>query len=471
MINQELFDWQKRALRAIEIHKSLYFNCEVGTGKTFAAVKCVEKLMAEKEIKRVLIVTLSGVIPGWMDEFSKTQIDQSKIKILTGSGDNRLKLIHQGEILITNHESLNMSHVVKGLMRFGADLLIIDEAHKEKTHNSKRTKAAIKLADQIERKILMSGTRVLNSLMDTWSQYRILDGGERLGARFSSFRDKFFFDLNAHWSNRPNYFPKYVPRPESYEAISDLIKDITITVKQEEFLKLPPLISKKYFVELTKDQRRIYSEMQNDLVAFLSSNSGDPIIAQQAIVKAAKLQQITSGFIKDANNNTHAVGFPQKLIALEEILKEHSKDHKIIVWARFKFDFLQIRHLCQKLNIGAVEYHGEVKQELRETAVKAFQTNNQTRILIANPQSAGTGLNLQVSDMSVFYSRGFNLEHELQAIGRNRRSGSEIHERIIKFDIVAKDTLDELIIQALVDKKKIDEELIKFSLRNIVKAS
>jgi SNF2 family DNA or RNA helicase len=112
------------------------------------------------------------------------------------------------------------------------------------------------------------------------------------------------------------------------------------------------------------------------------------------------------------------------------------------------------------MKIEYVELTGDTREEDRGRNVDTFQNSPTCRVLLGNPQSGGIGVNLTASDISIYYSRNFSLEAELQSQARNHRGGSEIHKKITRIDLVTPGTIDELVMQSLEAKEEIGEKLI-----------
>src|SRR6202041_1640309 len=107
-----------------------------------------------------------------------------------------------------------------------------------------------------------------------------------------------------------------------------------------------------------------------------------------------------------------------------------------------------------KMGIEFVEVHGGISAAQKQKNIEAFQTDPNVQIYLGHPGSGGIGVNLTISDTSIFYSRTFSLEHYLQARARNHRGGSKEagHEKITHYDLVCEDTIDELAVQKLANK-------------------
>jgi SNF2 family DNA or RNA helicase len=131
------------------------------------------------------------------------------------------------------------------------------------------------------------------------------------------------------------------------------------------------------------------------------------------------------------------------------------------VWAVFKENYAAIRQVCNDLELQFVEVHGDVSAKAKQDAVKRFDSDPACRVLVGHPGSGGIGVNLVAASYSIFYSRGFSLEFDLQAEARNFRGGSERHETIVRIDLVAPGTIDEQVMQALAAKQAVGETLVR----------
>ena len=80
--------------------------------------------------------------------------------------------------------------------------------------------------------------------------------------------------------------------------------------------------------------------------------------------------------------------------------------------------------------------------------------------MIANQGAGGIGINMTEASYSIFFSRNFSLEHDLQAEARNYRGGSEMHQKVTRIDLVSPGTIDELISEALANKQNMAEKIL-----------
>ncbi len=468
MIDFKLWDHQKEALEKAKDKEcyALLFDC--GTGKTLCSIQIVRhKFKVHKQILPTLILAPVIVLENWREEWQKfSNVPDERVLILNGPVKKRIKLLNEGLerlgnqlIVITNYEGIVSSDAFFNdiYTNLVPDVLIVDESQRIKSHSSKRTKLVIKLADQTKYKYLLTGTPILNSLLDIYSQFRVLDNGESFGSNFYSFRARYFYDKNIGMPNHV-HFPNWVVRPEAYEEVKEKIYKKAMRVKKEDCLTLPPLVKQKIYVELSPKQNKLYEEMLNN---FVTSLDDKVVSADMALTKTLRMLQIVTGFIKDDDNNLTSFETPRKK-AIKELLSDICEHSKVLVWCCFKENYAQIRDICTALKIKFVEAHGEISSNAKYEAINSFNTNPDYKVLIGHPGSLGVGVNLVSASYSIYYSRTYNLEHDIQSEARNYRGGSEIHQKITRIDIVAKDTIDEIIMDSLANKFGEAEKILSF---------
>lgn len=458
---------------------------EAGTGKTGTLINILrQKFNDKKRVLRTLIFCPPIVIKNWKDEWHKhSKIEQDKVVLLTGPGKDRLKKFKEygykdgkpcGRIFVTNYEALLMSDLFDAFMAWAPEALVADESHKLKDGQAKRTKLACKLAlptihpktKEILRpaplhKYILSGSPVLNSPMDLFSQFLFLDGGRTFGTNFFAFRATYFHDKNAGMP-KARYFPDWQIMPGALERMNQQIQAITMTAKKSECLDLPPFTQKTISVGMTPAQGRMYQQMKDEFITFIEQQGKDPspIAATLAITKALRLMQITSGFVKTVEGEEISLKDTPKLEALKELLEQYTPHSKVLIWAVWKENYAQIRKLCDSLGLEYVEVTGETPEKQRYTRVDHFNNDPKCRVFIGHPGSGGIGINLVSSDISIFYSRTFSLEHSIQAEARNYRGGSEQHKSVTRIDLVCEGTIDDLVTAKLAQKIEVSGKIL-----------
>jgi SNF2 family DNA or RNA helicase len=450
---------------------ALFF--EMGTGKTGTAINILRtKFNTQKRVYRTLVFCPPIVVSNWKDEWAKhSTIDPDKIVLLQGTQKKRvttfLRMAYSGDtpvgtIFVTNYESLLMADLYPLFKDWRPECVIADEAHRIKSPTSKRSKALARLVNQQKPRpecLILTGSPILNSPMDIFQQFLVLDGGKTFGDNFFVFRARYFRDRNAGMPSQ-KHFPDWQIIPGAYEEIAAKIAAKSMRVMKADCLDLPPLVRKEIKVAMAPKQRELYEAMKKDLIAVIDASTGQASMATLAITKALRLQQIASGYIKTTEGEEIAMEDNPKAEALAELL-EDLRGKKVIVWAVWKQNYEQIKQVCDKLKLRYTEVHGGVgSSEKNQANAKAFNTDPSIDVLIGHPGSGGIGINLVAAPYAIFYSRSFSLDHDQQAEARNHRGGSEIHDKVTRIDLVTENSIDELVLKKLADKVQIGEKLL-----------
>lgn len=446
---------QLEAINRAKNRKYFALFMDMGVGKSLTAINILRHwCFQEKKVLNTLILCPLIVIDQWEAEIKVNSRAAGYVVKLTGTGKAREKKLKEsladggGKIYITNYETLLMKNVFGMFLKTGINVLICDESHKLKSYNAKRTKKCTELADHAKYRLILTGTPILNTPMDIFSQYRILDNGAAFGNNFFQFRARYFYDANAMMP-RHKYFPNWKPMQGLEENFNRIIHDTGMQVKKAECLDLPPLVKLEMPVGLNPEQFKAYKEMSEEFITYIDSSVA---IASIALVKCLRLQQIISGHITletGVRNKVHRFENVPRLKALGELLETITVENKVIVWAAFKENYIQIKALCEKLGVKSVEIHGGLTAKQKTESIEGFRNDPTVKVCIANQKAGGVGLNLIEASYSIYYSRTYSLEDDLQSEARNYRGGSEIHSKVTRIDLVTPGSIDQVILTAL----------------------
>lgn len=477
-----LWQHQVEAIRRAQNIDNFALLMDMGTGKTRTAIEILRrKYQQEGRLMRTIIFAPIIVTQNWKDEFLKfSKIPADSIVVLNKSGAKRESEfvravgdnLDRARIVVTNYESLEMERLFSLLVGWKPEILVADESQRIKNPQGKRARALVVLADQAKYRYILSGTPILNNPMDIFMQFRVLDQGNTFGKNFYAFRSIYFQDKNASFAGRHNYFPKWEPRPDTASKFQNMIQQSSIRVMKQECMDLPPMVKKTIEVELSAEQKKMYKQMYNEYIAFCDSicKEGKPatVTAQLAITKSLRLQQIVTGFVPvEQTGDIYDIKEVPRLKALKELLEEICIDgnHKVIVWASFKENYKQIAQVCSALGIKYRELHGGMTRTEVNEGIDEYRKDPSIKVMIANQRAGGVGVNLVEANYSIYYSKTFSLEDDLQSEARNYRGGSEIHDKITRIDLVAKGTIDELINEALTNKLNVSESILNWKER------
>lgn len=463
-MNYKIEPWahQKAAIEdaASKRHYALFF--EPGTGKTMTAINIVRaKSIKAKRLLKTLVFCPNVVCNNWKEEVLKNSMLYDKqVLVSTDSCKKRAKQVQEGNFVffITPYSSLLSEDFLAAVEAHDFSCLVFDESHYLKNFQSKRHKAAFKLSTlpSFKHKYLLTGTPVLKTdLTELQPQMKILEPSV-LGGNFYQFRAIYMKPTSIAFVSNGRAVYDWEPQPGAHDRIYEKIKPYCMSVKRDEVLDLPDLIQQTIKVPLSNEQKFLYNSMENDCIAELES--GEYATASIAMTKILRLQQITTGFVKNELEEEFELGTNPKLKALEELL-ETLRGHKVLVWAVFKNNFKQIQKMLDKNKIGYVVCNGDTKN--KDEAMKTFKEDKDCMVYLGHPGAGGIGVNLVEAKYSIWFSRNFSLEQDLQASARNYRSGSEIHNKITRYDLVSEDSVDGEIVTSLLEKKDFSDSVLE----------
>ena len=330
-------------------------------------------------------------------------------------------------------------------------MMILDESPRIKNPTAKVTKAAIKLGRKAVSRRILTGTPITNGPFDAYSQVDFLDGGfwpSRHFGTYTAFKNHYGI-YNVEYLSEGRRYNALVGY-KNVDSLYDILKPISDRKTKETVLDLPPKIYTKRYVEMTKEQTKLYNMIKEDAIAFL--DNGEMITAQIVIVQMLRLQQIANGFVvteMDQKIKDIDGGNP-RIDTLIETLEECAPQQTII-WARFKHDIDLIAKRFDEEGITYVTYDGRTSDGDRAQAIDDFRSGK-ARVFLANPAAAGEGLTLTEATVVIYYSHTFKLAERLQSEDRAHRIGQE--KPVLYIDFVCSGTMDDKIVSAL--RKKLN---------------
>ena len=377
------------------------------------------------------------------------------------------------KILLFNVEG-SFSPKLLALMRelfsvIGREYLMgIDESTTIKTHTAKRSKAIVKYSRAAKYRRILTGTPITNGPLEVFGQAMALAPPEKiLGHKsFYSFRNYF---ANVEKKTFGNRSFQVVTGYKNTDELTDLLSTFSSIIKKEDALDLPEKIYSQVVVEMTKSQTEMYNRLRQEAIIELEEQ-GDVIEVTNILTMLVKLHQIVCGQLKyedDNGNQQYASIENNRIQTLLDLLDLETG--KVVIWANYKQSLRDITDAISGKygKKSVIQYHGGIGPKEKEVAAKRFQDpSDPSRFFVANPQSAGMGLTLTQSDLSIYYSNDYSLESRIQSEDRIHRIGQTNHARYV--DLVSPDTVDEKIIKALTSKKNLVDRVVISNWRSII---
>ncbi len=446
---------QKHAIDKIANHKACGMFMDVGTGKSWTAIAILGKRYCEAKSDYVLLVAKNGVHSQWVEEqipehmspsvpwkawiYKKGKRAEKELDAMMTSTGMKIFAINIDAIATDAGEKYIMQFLKAAK---GTATMIIDESQDIKNISANRTKAAIKYGNLCAYRMIMTGTPIAKNVVDLYSQFKFLDE-KILGHRYlTTFK-------NHYCVFEQSDFGPVVIGHKNIEELYNRIDPYIFRITSEEALDLPPKVYINRKFDLSDRQISVMNELRQNF--FTESEKDKFTSVSNAAGLLTKLQQISCGYMPLDEGGF--VDFPNpRLEALKDILEQRSG--KAIIWCRFNKD---IEIVCKELGNRAVHYYGKTTSNDREVNKKLFlDPKSSIDYLVASPEAAGTGLNLQgICQTNVYYSNSFNSLARWQSEGRTWRDGT--YGTVMYFDLIAKKSPDSKILANLKSKKSISD--------------
>lgn len=441
--------YQKKGVEFLIQQATAALFWDPGLGKSVTAETMVSMLVKKGINQRALVVApLRVCYQVWPAEARKwDHLNHLRIEVLHGPRkDEALRGVGKHDISVINPEGLDwlVRTVAKMKIPWPWDILIVDESTRFKKHDTQRHKTIKAILNCFRRRYILTGTPAPNGLIDLWGQVYILDGGGALGQYVSHYRAKYFDNSDKQgWG--------WKPRPGAEEAIYKKLKPFVLRMAAEDYLELPELIENIVEVELPPAAMKQYRQMETALLAVLEDKT---ITAANASVAWGKCRQIANGglFHEGGEEWTHI--HEAKVDALEGILEELSGKPALVAYEyRHDLDRLRKRFGADTPYVGG----GVTAKRFRE--IENAWNRGDIPLLLAQPQSVAHGLNLQGTGAAVIdFGLTPDLEVDEQFVRRVWRQGQK--ERVVRHRLVAKGTVDAVIIKMLRKKDKTQRALL-----------
>ena len=453
-------------------HKENFaYFMEMGTGKTKVLIDNLAMLYDKGKVDGALIVAPKGVIKTWYEQELPTHLPDhiENVTVLwqpniTKGQEEKLNSLFEIEtalhILIMNVEALSTEKGVKFASKFLNShkvLMAIDESTTIKTPAAKRTKNIIDLGIHAKYRRIMTGSPITKNPLDLYTQCYFLDPYLLDHASYYSFRNRYAIMKTMHVRGRSI---QVVSKFQNLSELSEVVKTFSDRVLKEDCLDLPPKNFTKRHIVLTHDQRKIYDQMKKAAMAVLN---GKVTTTMTVLTQLMRLHQITCGHFTADDGTTQLID-NNRIKELMSILEE--TEGKVIIWANYQRDVNQIiKNIVEKYGEESiVDYYGLTPQEDRQDNIRKFQNGPECRFLIGTPQTGGYGITLTKASTVVYYSNGYDLEKRLQSEDRAHRIGQK--KNVTYIDLIAEDTVDEKIVEALRKKINIASEVLGEELKD-----
>ena len=469
------YAYMKRAVKFLLQHAAAGLFLEPGLSKTAITLAAIKILKKEKLLNRVLVIApLRVCYLVWPAEAALWEdFNELRVSVLHGK-DKEDNFKEDADIYVINPEGLPWLVAAGRLQKLRCDTLVIDESSKFKHTRTQRFRLLKEHLGKFRRRWILTGSPNPNGYLDLFGQIFLLDLGKSLGAYITHYRMKYF---------TPTGYGGYTWRLNSGadKLIQQAIKPLVLRLDAKDYLDLPEVIENVIRVELPEKARKIYDDLEAELLATLEG--GHVVTAVSAGAMTNKISQVANGGLyyeetfcdhkcDGARVGTctcfaegrckapgrRAVGelHNAKTEALVDLVDE-LQGAPLLVAYEFQHDLKRIRAALGK-DLPAIGGGVNMKDT---TAIVASWNRGELPVLAAHPAAMGHGLNMQGGGCQHVCWYGITWDYELydQFNRRINRQGNK-HAAIYVHHLVARETVDEAKMRALKVKKRTQNDLL-----------
>ncbi len=428
---------------------------DMGLGKTVITLTAIADLEYNRlQVSRALVIAPKKVAEAtWQREAGKwDHLRHLRFSTVLGSEAKRVRALNTpADVWVINRENVPwLVEYCRNAWPF--DMVVIDESSSFKNHKAKRFKALTWVRKYIRRMVELTGTPAPNGLLDLWAQIYLLDEGQRLGKRVTQFRERYF---DPDQRTRDVVY-SYKPKDGADSAIRQLIGDICVSMKAEDYIILPDCTYDDIPVMLDTKAKTAYERLEREMLLQVDESTID---AGSAAVLTNKLLQLCNGAVYDGQRQTVEI-HRCKIDAFLEAVEALDGQPALV--------FYNFQHDLERLET-ALAGSGLRVRRLTGPADEAAWNGREIDILLAHPASCAYGLNLQQGGNHViWFGLNWSLELYQQANKRLHRQGQA--SKVIIHHLVVADGVDEDVIAALNDKCTTQDRLMQALKARIEKA-
>ncbi len=389
--------YQEWGVKYILHQKKVLLGDEMGLGKTIQALAAMVSLK-NTGANHFMVVCPASVIINWCREIR----EKSLLQAIRVHGNNRKQAfaywLEKGGVAVTTYETTAFLNLPED---FKYDMLVVDEAHYVKNPKALRTQNVLKLSEQTDRVLYMTGTALENNVEEMI---------------------QLISQLNSEVAKSVENI-KYLSTAESFR---EKISSVYYRRKREDVLQeLPELIESREWTILNEEEKKIYNS--------------DVLDKNQANIRKVSWR------MDDIDQSS-------KFERLKELIEDAKEDgRKIIIFSFYLEVISKIQEKLAMIAYGPI--NGSVLPAKRQEIIDEFEAAPAGSVLLAQIQAGGTGLNIQSASVVILCEPQLKPSTENQAISRCYRMGQS--RNVLVYRLLCDDTIDERMMELLAEKQKV----------------
>jgi SNF2 family DNA or RNA helicase len=400
---------------------------EMGLGKTVQVIALLVSRCPSDTPS--LIVAPATILENWRRELARFA---PNIRVGLHLGVSRTGFprdLRDVDVVLTSYDTAVRDLSMLKMIRWA--LVLVDEAQAIKNPDTKRTIALKALPRSVA--IAVTGTPVENRLTDLWS---IVD-----------------FVLPGWLGDLPHFEKAFADVPPDAARLEPLVSPILLRRRVADVAHdLPPRIDIPQPLNLGAEEAVEYEKLRSEIEAEYGESASLVAIGKLRQFCAHPLQ-ITGGW---HDPTEHSSKYVRLLELLEEIFSNREKALVFLHYHHVTDVF--IKDLAKRFTAYTDWIDGRVDASARQWKVDQFSESTGSAVLLLNPRTAGTGLNLTAANHVIHFSPDWNPAVEDQASARAYRRGQT--KPVTVHRLFFTDTVEEVIIQRLERKRQLAKEAV-----------
>jgi non-specific serine/threonine protein kinase len=426
------------------LHQYEFGGCladDMGIGKTIQTLVFLLSLKERGDAeKSSLIVLPRSLLFNWQREAEKFT---PSLRLLLYSDADRSRdpsEFDQYDLVLTTYGILLRD--IETLKEYPFHYAILDESQAIKNPLAKTSKAARLL--RADHRLVLTGTPVENSTTELWSQFAFLNPG--LLGSFDYFKEEFGAAIEKRQEEDAAQFLRKMVYPF-----------ILRRTKAQVAPELPPRTERILYSDMEPSQRKLYNKTRDYYRAMLLG-----IIEKEGMNDAR--MKVLEGLLRLRQISNHPRLVEESFkgesgkfeLLLENLETLRSEGHKALVFSQFVQMLKLVRESLDRRKIPYVYLDGQTKD--RQERVDQFQNDPDIPFFLISLKAGGVGLNLTAADYVIHIDPWWNPAVEMQATDRTHRIGQE--KPVFVYKLIAKDSVEEKILQLQEKKKALVEQII-----------
>jgi len=446
-VKGRLRNYQVKAVAQAIREKVCIFDMYMGLGKTVCALTALFALSP----KKVLILCGRNAQGAWIHNvaewFPEYAIPEEFVIIKAGNGFGpsvRGALwARDAMFYITTKETFINDQDIIQKLRLKFDAYIYDEAHRIPGHTTKTYKALEQLLRDVPIKFMVTGTWIKRHAGRGWRQLHMLN--RRVFSSYWAFVNRYCIVIDGA-------FGKEIVGPKNTEEWRLKISPFVFRYHETNG-NIPKSARKFMWVDMTKEQKKIYDDLSKNMLSLLES--GELIVSKVSITTFMKHKQLLNCPKILSPSLGLGAAFEGLLALLEEAdIEDEPEEHHFVLFSFFRASLdifkteLEARGYKTWLFVGGTDAETVTRQATEFRAHKGKKSVALCTIDFAESFNLGT------AERSHFIGTHYDVDPMEQAEARLARADSDLTKTIVHRYWLYNNTLDEDAVDTLDSRKR-----------------